>query len=234
MKRSVLITIIVLLLIPVVALSLYKGVAAPATDTASTTSSASPAAASPCSSTKPVASPKGDSAVDTNPAHFVTASKVKLTVGDCDIVIDLFKNDAPKTVTNFVTLGSQGYYDGVTFHRVIKDFMIQAGDPTGTGTGGTSIYGAKFADEINSHKIVVGSVAMANAGPNTNGSQFFIVTAQDQPSLDGGYTCFGQVEPASMESVLKIASVPTNHDPSGQADKPLTPVAITGFQILEP
>ncbi len=107
------------------------------------------------------------------------------------IVFELFDEDAPKTVENFRKLASDGFYDGLTFHRIINDFMIQGGCPQGTGTGGP---GYTFEDEINSHKIVRGALAMANAGPNTNGSQFFIVTAKACPWLDGKHTVFGQVQ----------------------------------------
>ena len=107
-----------------------------------------------------------------------------------EIVIELFDDDAPKTVENFKTLGQDGFYDGLIFHRVIKDFMIQGGCPQGTGTGGP---GYTFEDEINDHKIVRGTLAMANAGPDTNGSQFFLVTTDACPWLDGKHTVFGQV-----------------------------------------
>ena len=104
--------------------------------------------------------------------------------------VELFDDDAPKTVENFIKLAGKGFYDGVIFHRVIPDFMIQGGDPTGTGTGGP---GYQFEDEFNDHKVVRGALAMANAGPNTNGSQFFIVTADACPWLDGKHTVFGRV-----------------------------------------
>ena len=106
------------------------------------------------------------------------------------IEVELYDEDAPKTVANFVKLAEDGFYDGVVFHRVIPDFMIQGGDPTGTGRGGP---GYQFEDEINEHKIERGALAMANAGPNTNGSQFFIVTAEACPWLDGKHTVFGRV-----------------------------------------
>ena len=106
------------------------------------------------------------------------------------IAVELFDADAPKTVANFATLAAEGFYDGVTFHRVIPDFMIQGGDPTGTGSGGP---GYTFEDEFNPQLIVRGALAMANAGPNTNGSQFFIVTADACPWLDGKHTVFGRV-----------------------------------------
>ena len=106
------------------------------------------------------------------------------------IVFELFDEDAPKTVENFRKLAGDGYYDGLIFHRVIPDFMIQGGCPEGTGRGGP---GYTFEDEFNDHRIVRGALAMANAGPNTNGSQFFIVTADECPWLDGRHTVFGQV-----------------------------------------
>ena len=106
------------------------------------------------------------------------------------IVCELFAKDAPKTVNNFVFLAREKFYDGTVFHRVIPDFMIQGGDPTGTGSGGP---GYTFEDEFNGHPVARGALAMANAGPNTNGSQFFIVTAQATPWLDGKHTVFGRV-----------------------------------------
>ena len=106
------------------------------------------------------------------------------------IGLELFDEDAPKTVANFKKLADDGFYDNLIFHRVIKDFMIQGGCPEGTGTGGP---GYTFEDEFNDHKIVRGALAMANAGPNTNGSQFFIVTTPAAPWLDGKHTVFGEV-----------------------------------------
>ena len=119
------------------------------------------------------------------------------------ISFELYPADAPKTVENFERLAREGFYDGVVFHRVIPDFMIQGGDPTGTGTGGP---GYQFEDEINDHKVGRGALAMANAGPNTNGSQFFIVTADECPWLDGHHTVFGQVT-AGMDVVDEISNV---------------------------
>ena len=123
-----------------------------------------------------------------------------------DITIELFDEDAPKTVQNFKDLAAKGFYDGLSFHRIIKDFMIQGGCPQGTGTGGP---GYTFEDEINEHKAVRGSLAMANAGPNTNGSQFFIVTLEATPWLDGKHTVFGQVTDG-MDVVDKLESLPTD------------------------
>jgi cyclophilin family peptidyl-prolyl cis-trans isomerase len=119
------------------------------------------------------------------------------------IAVELFDEDAPKTVSNFTKLAGDGFYDGVIFHRVIPDFMIQGGDPTGTGSGGP---GYQFEDEFNQHKVERGALAMANAGPNTNGSQFFIVTADACPWLDGKHTVFGKVT-AGMDVVDEIQSV---------------------------
>ena len=122
------------------------------------------------------------------------------------IAVELFDDDAPKTVENFRTLAGDGFYDGVVFHRVIPDFMIQGGDPTGTGAGGP---GYTFEDEFNERKVVRGALAMANAGPNTNGSQFFIVTADACPWLDGKHTVFGQVT-AGMDVVDTISTLRTD------------------------
>jgi peptidyl-prolyl cis-trans isomerase B (cyclophilin B) len=128
-----------------------------------------------------------------------------------DITVELFDEDAPKTVENFKKLAGDNFYNGVIFHRVIKDFMIQGGDPTGTGTGGP---GYQFEDEFNDNKIVRGALAMANAGPNTNGSQFFIVTTDAAPWLDGKHTVFGRVADG-MDVVDKIEASDTD-----QRDKP--------------
>ena len=123
-----------------------------------------------------------------------------------DITLELFDEEAPKTVANFKKLAGDNFYNGVIFHRVIKDFMIQGGDPTGTGTGGP---GYTFEDEFNDNKVVRGALAMANAGPNTNGSQFFIVTTDAAPWLDGKHTVFGRVV-EGMEVVDKIEGSETD------------------------
>lgn len=133
------------------------------------------------------------------------------------IELELFDEDAPKTVENFRKLAADGFYDGVVFHRVIRDFMIQGGDPTGTGTGGP---GYTFEDEINDHKVERGALAMANAGPNTNGSQFFIVTAEATPWLDGKHTVFGRVT-SGMETVDSIEQTETD-----AGDRPLQDAVI--------
>lgn len=150
--------------------------------------------------------------------------KVVLQTSLGNITIDLFEKESPKTVNNFIALAKDGFYDGLTFHRIIKDFMIQGGDPSGNGTGGP---GYKFDDEFNSKKLVKGSLAMANAGPNTNGSQFFIVTTASTPWLDGRHTNFGQVT-EGMDVVNKISLVAT-----GENDKPITPVTIDKVEIVE-
>jgi peptidyl-prolyl cis-trans isomerase B (cyclophilin B) len=140
------------------------------------------------------------------------------------IELELFPDDAPKTVDNFVKLSRDGFYDRVIFHRVIPDFMIQGGDPTGTGTGGP---GYSFEDEFNQHKVERGALAMANAGPNTNGSQFFIVTAEACPWLDGKHTVFGRVT-TGMEVVDAISQLPTD-----SRDKPREDVVIESVAISE-
>ncbi len=138
------------------------------------------------------------------------------------IELELYPNEAPKTVENFVKLARDGFYDGVIFHRVIPDFMIQGGDPTGTGTGGP---GYEFEDEFNEHRVVRGALAMANAGPNTNGSQFFIVTAEATPWLDGKHTVFGQVT-SGMDVVDRICEAERDEN-----DRPASPVAIERVEL---
>jgi cyclophilin family peptidyl-prolyl cis-trans isomerase len=121
-----------------------------------------------------------------------------------EITLELHDADAPKTVANFIKLAADGFYDGLSFHRVIPNFMIQGGDPRGDGTGGP---GYTFEDEPNEHRVVRGALAMANAGPNTNGSQFFIVTAEECPWLDGKHTVFGRVT-SGMNVVDAISNLP--------------------------
>ena len=140
------------------------------------------------------------------------------------ISVELFDEDAPKTVENFRTLAGEGFYDGLVFHRVIRDFMIQGGDPEGTGRGGP---GYTFEDEFNHHKVERGALAMANAGPNTNGSQFFIVTTTAAPWLDGKHTVFGRVT-GGMEAVDAIEAQPT-----GAGDRPLEDVVIERVELAE-
>jgi len=138
------------------------------------------------------------------------------------IMFELFDEDAPETVANFRKLAGDNFYDGVMFHRIISGFMIQGGDPEGTGRGGP---GYTFGDEFNQHKVVRGALAMANAGPNTNGSQFFIVTADAAPWLDGKHTVFGQVTDG-MDTVDAIEGVQT-----GANDRPIDPPVINSIDL---
>ncbi|QQR78023.1 MAG: peptidylprolyl isomerase [Candidatus Moraniibacteriota bacterium] len=148
-----------------------------------------------------------------------------------NITVHFYNDDAPKTVNNFLKLASENFYDGIRFHRVIKGFIIQAGDPNSKdenwsddGQGGP---GYAFDDEINSHKLIEGSVAMANSGPNTNGSQFFIVTAKSTPLLDGKYTNFGEVTDG-MDVVNKIEKVDTNKN-----DHPKENITIDSIEFMK-
>jgi peptidyl-prolyl cis-trans isomerase B (cyclophilin B) len=138
------------------------------------------------------------------------------------VQLELYDEDAPKTVENFRKLAGDGFYDGVIFHRVIKDFMIQGGDPTGTGMGGP---GYMFEDEFNDHKVERGALAMANAGPDTNGSQFFIVTTGEAPWLNGKHTVFGRVT-AGMDAVDSIEAAETD-----ARDKPLADAVIERVEL---
>ena len=140
------------------------------------------------------------------------------------VEIEFFDVDAPKTVENFRKLSADGFYDGLTFHRVIPEFMIQGGDPEGTGSGGP---GYEFEDEINLHKIVRGALAMANAGPNTNGSQFFLVTVEEAPWLDGKHTVFGQVT-GGMDAIDAIEALPTDG-----RDRPTEPAVIERVELRD-
>ncbi len=149
-------------------------------------------------------------------------TQATLHTSEGTIEIELFPDDAPKTVANFTKLAGDGFYDGLIFHRVIPDFMIQGGCPEGIGTGGP---GYQFEDEFNDHKVVKGALAMANSGPNTNGSQFFIVTAEATPWLDGKHTVFGQVT-AGQDVVDRISLV----ERDGR-DRPTTPVTIERVEL---
>jgi peptidyl-prolyl cis-trans isomerase B (cyclophilin B) len=140
------------------------------------------------------------------------------------IELELHSDDAPTTVDNFVKLARDGFYEGVIFHRVIPDFMIQGGDPTGTGTGGP---GYQFEDEINQHPVERGALAMANAGPNTNGSQFFIVTLESAPWLDGKHTVFGRVT-SGMDVVDRISQLDRDAN-----DRPREPVTIERVELVD-
>jgi cyclophilin family peptidyl-prolyl cis-trans isomerase len=149
-------------------------------------------------------------------------SNATLQTNKGTIEVELFDDDAPKTVENFKKLAGDGFYDGVIFHRVIPDFMIQGGDPTGTGSGGP---GYQFEDEFNEHRVERGALAMANAGPNTNGSQFFIVTADSCPWLDGKHTVFGKVT-SGMDVVDEISNLDTS-----PGDKPRDEVRIESLSV---
>src|SRR3954454_13525739 len=151
-------------------------------------------------------------------------STATMTTNHGDITIELFDDDAPKTVDNFRKLARDGFYDGLVFHRAIKDFMIQGGCPQGTGTGGP---GYTFEDEINDHKIVRGALAMANAGPNTNGSQFFLVTTEAAPWLDGKHTVFGQVT-EGMDVVDAIEGTDTD-----RSDRPVDDARIERVPLAQ-
>ncbi len=151
-------------------------------------------------------------------------SEATLHTNHGPIEVRFFDEDAPKTVENFRKLAGDGFYDGLSFHRVIRDFMIQGGCPQGTGTGGP---GYTFEDEFNQHKIVRGALAMANSGPNTNGSQFFVVTTGEAPWLDGKHTVFGEVA-SGMETVDSIEGVET-----GRGDTPKEPVVLERVELPE-
>jgi peptidyl-prolyl cis-trans isomerase B (cyclophilin B) len=152
----------------------------------------------------------------------VTTATLHTNHGAVDV--ELFDEDAPKTVENFLALARKGFYDGLTFHRVIPDFMIQGGCPEGTGRGGP---GYQFEDEFNENKVVRGALAMANAGPNTNGSQFFIVTTEAAPWLDGKHTVFGRVT-NGMEAVDAIEQLPRDAN-----DKPREAAVIERVEAPE-
>jgi cyclophilin family peptidyl-prolyl cis-trans isomerase len=155
---------------------------------------------------------------------FRAVSSAVLQTNAGPISIEFFDQDAPKTVENFRKLAADGFYDSLIFHRVIPDFMIQGGCPQGTGTGGP---GYTFEDEINQHRITRGALAMANAGPNTNGSQFFIVTTEEAPWLDGKHTVFGRVTDG-MDTVDAIERTETGPD-----DKPTEPQVIERVELAE-
>ncbi len=164
-----------------------------------------------------------------NLAAQFTSAIMKTNFGD--IKVKFYDQESPVTVNNFLNLAKAGFYDGTKFHRVIKDFMIQGGDPlskdndpTNDGQGGPDY---QFQDEINQHKLVKGSLAMANSGPNTNGSQFFIVTATSTPWLDGKHTNFGYVT-EGMETVDKITTVQTDSN-----DRPLEDVTINSIELTK-
>ncbi|KAI9890689.1 MAG: heme binding [Vezdaea aestivalis] len=156
------------------------------------------------------------------------ASNVVLETSMGEINVELYNQHAPKTCKNFYTLAQRGYYNGIIFHRVIPNFMLQTGDPTGSGRGGTSIYGDKFDDEIHGalKHTGAGILSMANSGPNTNGSQFFITLAPT-PWLDGKHTIFGRVR-AGLRIVQRMGLVKT-----GEADRPIEEIKIVRARALE-
>jgi peptidyl-prolyl cis-trans isomerase B (cyclophilin B) len=151
-------------------------------------------------------------------------SSATMQTTDGPISFELFDADAPKTVENFRRLAAEGFYDGLIFHRVIKDFMIQGGCPQGTGTGGP---GYTFEDEINDHMVARGALAMANAGPDTNGSQFFIVTAEECSWLDGKHTVFGRVS-EGMDVVDRLEATPVDAQ-----DRPSEPIGISSIELSD-
>ncbi len=159
--------------------------------------------------------------------HRVPMSRVQFETSVGSFTVELYVHHAPRTCTNLLNLAKIGYYDKTVFHRVIRDFIVQGGDPTGTGRGGESIFGGKFEDEISPELKHTGAgvVSMANSGPNTNGSQFFITLAPT-PSLDGKHTIFGRVCDG-MRVVAKIGAVPT-----GDADRPVSDVDIIRAFVL--
>ena len=163
-------------------------------------------------------SPSSASAMEENTVLLTGKHTLILHTSEGNMTLELDADFAPKTVTNFVTLAKKGSYDNLTFHRIIPDFMIQGGDPKGDGTGGESIFGETFEDEINEMKLVRGTIAMANRGPNTNGSQFFIVHAAATPWLDGRHTAFGKV----TEGLDVLATIAALGDESGKPRKPVT------------
>lgn len=171
---------------------------------------------------------------DSPPAMEIDSNKTynaEVTTNKGTFTIELFAKDAPKTVNNFVFLSRQGYYDNVIFHRIIETFMIQSGDPLGTGTGGP---GYQFEDEVTDYQYEPGIVAMANAGPNTNGSQFFICTGADSVSLNSqpNYTIFGKVT-EGMDIVQQIAATPVEGNAFGETSSPKETIQIKGIKISE-
>lgn len=206
-------------LIPLFALALLIG-CTPASDTTNGTDTTSSTSSSTDSMTQDPPSqqeaPVGFDGQLLTGKHIVV---LKTTKGDVTIELDADK--APKAVTNFIVLSQMGFYNGLNFHRVIPEFMIQGGDPNGDGTGGGSIFGESFEDEQNDLPMARGAIAMANRGPNTNGSQFFIVQAEATPWLQGRHTVFGRVTDG-MDVVDAITAVERDAN-----DKPTTPVTMT-------
>jgi cyclophilin family peptidyl-prolyl cis-trans isomerase len=200
------------------------------TAAASIAPSTQPAATTPAAQPSPTAKPKTYSAA---PAMQIDKAKKYIATVETSLgtfKIDLFASETPVTVNNFVFLSREGFYNGVIFHRIMKTFMIQTGDPQGTGMGGP---GYKFKDELPpKHAYVAGIVAMANSGPNTNGSQFFICTVDDSKSLQPLYTQLGQIS-EGMEIVQKIAAVQVVASATGEPSKPVNPPVIKSITITE-
>ncbi|UKS28974.1 peptidylprolyl isomerase [Paenibacillus sp. HWE-109] len=207
------------------------GTATPKSGTATTAPTATPA-------TSATASPAAGAAKQWTKAPDMMIDVKKTYQADVvtskgSFTIDLFADEAPKTVNNFVFLSKEGFYNNITFHRIIKTFMIQTGDPKGTGTGGP---GYKFADELKTtHKYEAGIVAMANSGPNTNGSQFFICSGDDCASLNKSpnYSIFGKVTAEGMATIAKIAETPVEMGGEATPSKPKEKVTITSITIKE-
>jgi cyclophilin family peptidyl-prolyl cis-trans isomerase len=165
----------------------------------------------------------------------LAAPRARITIADVGTFeLALITSEAPVTVLRFVDLAESGYYDGLTFHRVVKGFMIQGGDPSGDGTGGQSAWGDPFADEINPQSALYsggyrrGFVAMANAGPNTNGSQFFIL--QEDYPLPPNYVIFGRVT-GGLEVVDALANTETTTGPGGEPSRPVAPLTMKKVTI---
>ncbi|MDR6549638.1 peptidylprolyl isomerase [Paenibacillus qinlingensis] len=209
------------------------------TETTGGTSSPSTSTSSPTSAASPATSPAGAKQWSKAPDMIIDSNKTyqaEVTTSKGTFTIDLYAKEAPKTVNNFVFLSKEGFYNNVTFHRIIKTFMIQTGDPQGTGRGGP---GYKFADELKTtHTYEPGTVAMANSGPNTNGSQFFICSGADCASLNKmpNYSIFGKVTADGMATIAKIAETPVERDPNGGDSSPSKPkekVTINTITIKE-
>ncbi|WNR42294.1 peptidylprolyl isomerase [Paenibacillus roseipurpureus] len=197
---------------------------------ASTAKATTPAAATPAASTTAGKqwSKAPDMTIDPNKTY-----QAEVTTSKGTFTIDLYAKEAPKTVNNFVFLSKEGFYNNVTFHRIIKTFMIQTGDPQGTGMGGP---GYKFADELKTtHTYEPGTVAMANSGPNTNGSQFFICSGADCASLNKqpNYTIFGKVTAEGLATITKIAETPVEMGGEATPSKPKEKVTINTISIKE-
>ncbi|MEC0269101.1 peptidylprolyl isomerase [Paenibacillus anseongense] len=200
-----------------------------ATPKSGATAPAASAAASPAATAAAKQWSKApDMTIDTNKNY-----QAEVTTSKGSFTIDLYAKEAPKTVNNFVFLSKEGFYNNVTFHRIIKSFMIQTGDPQGTGMGGP---GYKFADELKTtHKYEPGTVAMANSGPNTNGSQFFICSGDDCANLNQmpNYTIFGKVTQEGMATIAKIADTPVEKGGEATPSKPKEKVTINTITIKE-